>query len=233
MSEGPAPLSVAVVEDDPKVRALVVRTITAEPDLRLVSEHATGEDAAEALIHPNELRSSGHPGAAARIDVVVVDLQLPGIDGIEVVRRLGATPPTPERLMLTAFASEEKVFEAIRAGAAGCLLKRDVPGRLPAAIREVAAGGTVIEPRLARRFWNLFESQVGRAPADPWGLTDAERDVLRLVARGLTNREAGGVLGRTPRQVKLELERVFAKMSVTTRVDAVTAALRAGVIELP
>jgi DNA-binding NarL/FixJ family response regulator len=220
MSDGPAPLSVAVVEDDPKVRALVVRTITAEPDLRLVSEHATGEDAAEAL-------------AAARIDVVVVDLQLPGIDGIEVVRRLGAAPPAPERLMLTAFASEEKVFEAIRAGAAGYLLKRDVPGRLPAAIREVAAGGTVIEPRLARRFWNLFESQVGRAPADPWGLTDAERDVLRLVARGLTNREAGGVLGRTPRQVKLELERVFAKMGVTTRVDAVTAALRAGVIELP
>ncbi len=213
-------LSVAIVEDDPKVRALIVRTLVAEADLSLVSEHATGEDAARVL-----------PGAT--VDVVVVDLQLPGIDGIEVVRRLGQAACPPERLVLTAFAAEEKVFEAIRAGAAGYLLKRDVPGRLPGAIREVAAGGTVIEPRLARRFWNLFESQVGRAPTDPWALTESEREVLRLVARGLTNRETGGVLGRTPRQVKLDLERVFAKMGVSTRVDAVTAALRAGVIELP
>lgn len=213
-------LRVAIVEDDPKVRALIGRILVAEADLQLHSEHPTGEDAIQALV-------------GVTLDVVVVDLQLPGIDGIEVVRRLGAGPRPPERLMLTAFAAEEKVFEAVRAGAAGYLLKRDVPGRLPAAIREVAAGGSVIEPRLARRFWNLFESQVGRAPVDPWALTEAEREVLCLVARGLTNREAGGVLGRTPRQVKLELERLFAKMGVSTRVDAVTAALRAGVIDLP
>ena len=223
MTNEPDPIiRVAIVEDDPKVRTLVARTITDAPSLSLVSEHPTGESAVAALSDPD-----------VDVDVVVVDLQLPGIDGIEVVRRLGALERPPERLMLTAFAAEEKVFEAIRAGAAGYLLKREVPRRLPDAVREVAAGGTVIEPSLARRFWNLLSSQVGRAPADPWGLTASECDVLRLVARGLTNRETGGVLGRTPRQVKLDLERVFAKMGVSTRVDAVTAALRAGVIDLP
>lgn len=223
MAETPeSALRVSIVEDDPKVRALVGATVTGAAGLVLVSEHASGEDAVKFLTDP---------GLA--VDVVVIDLQLPGIDGIETVRRLGARPRPPERLMLTAFAAEEKVFEAVRAGAAGYLLKRDVPGRLPDAIREVAAGGTVIEPRLGRRFWNLLSSQVGRAPVDPYGLTPAELAVLHLVARGLTNREAGGVLSRTPRQVKLELERIFVKIGVSTRVDAVTAALRAGLIELP
>lgn len=212
------PIRVALIEDDPRASRLVTRTIEAERDLVLAGAFDSGESAL-AAVHAGE------------VDVVVVDLELGGIDGVETSRRLGELDPPPERLILTAFASEDKVFSAIRAGAAGYLLKRDVPARLPPAVREVFAGGTVIEPRLARRFWNLFDAAKGSAP-HAVSLTSEELDVLMLVARGLTNREASGVLGRTPRQVKLQLERIFAKMGVRTRVDAVTAALRAGLIRL-
>ncbi|MBI2897613.1 MAG: response regulator transcription factor [Deltaproteobacteria bacterium] len=213
------PIRVALIEDDARTSRLVARTIEEQADLALAGAFDSGE-AAIAAVRPGE------------VDVVVVDLELGGIDGVETSRRLGELDPPPERLILTAFASDDKVFGAIRAGAAGYLLKRDVPERLPPAVREVFAGGTVIEPRLARRFWNLFDAARGSCANDAVALTAEELDVLMLVARGLTNREASGVLGRTPRQVKLQLERIFVKMGVRTRVDAVTAALRAGLIRL-
>jgi DNA-binding NarL/FixJ family response regulator len=100
------------------------------------------------------------------------------------------------------------------------------------AVRDVHAGGTVIDPSLARRFWNLFRSQEGHVPADPYGLTPDEVEVLALVGRGLTNPEVGRAIGRTRRAVKFDLERIYRKLGVTSRVDAVVKAVAAGLVKL-
>jgi DNA-binding NarL/FixJ family response regulator len=135
-------------------------------------------------------------------------------------------------LILTTFADADKVLEAMRRGAAGYLVKGVGADRLLAAVREVAAGGTVIEPRLARRFWNLFEASRGHADPDALGLSDDEVTVLNLVARGLTNPEVGHTLGTTRRRVKAHLESIYVKLAVSSRVEAVLKATAAGLVEL-
>jgi DNA-binding NarL/FixJ family response regulator len=163
--------------------------------------------------------------------VLLLDIELPGMSGLAVVAALGGRTPA-EILMLTTFDDERKVYQAVCGGAAGYLTKRSPVARIALAIRDVHAGGTVIDPGLARRFWNYFQSQAGRAAADPYGLTADEREVLSLVGRGLTNPEVGRTVGRTRRAVKVDLERIFRKLGVGNRVDAVVKAVAAGLIEL-
>jgi DNA-binding NarL/FixJ family response regulator len=183
---------------------------------------------------------------------VLLDLELPGIGGVEVVKRLGPAHPEVEVLILTSFEDEERVYETIRAGASGYLVKGAEVARIVAAIQEVVAGGTVIEPRIARRFWNYFKSvepggglvppapsgappphdAAPAAPAAAFGLTDFERDLLQMIAKGLSNAEAGRVLDVERRTVRTHLGHIYAKMGVSSRVEAVVKALRAGVVTL-
>jgi len=160
-----------------------------------------------------------------------LDLELPGMDGIEVTQDLTPTQRGMEILVLTSFADESKVFEAIRAGAAGYLVKGLAPSSLQQAIREVLAGGTVIEPRLAKRFWNLFASERGKENSQ-YGLTPEELEVLTLVGRGLSNPETAQALGASRRSIKSHLEKIYRKLDVSNRVEATVRALRAGLIEL-
>ncbi|MHB8877273.1 MAG: response regulator transcription factor, partial [Myxococcaceae bacterium] len=140
-----------------------------------------------------------------------------------------------EVLILTSFDDEQKVYEAIQAGASGYLVKRVGPEKIRSGIHEVMEGGTVLEPIIAKRFWNYFQSikATPKQPAAvPWGLSALELQVLQYVAKGLSNAEVGQVMTLERRTVRTHLSHIYRKMSVNSHVDAVVLALRAGVVDL-
>jgi DNA-binding NarL/FixJ family response regulator len=208
-----------VCEDDHRLRAHLCRLLDRDPGMDRVGDAPSAEE------------TQAHLGSGD-VDVLLLDLELPGMDGLELLGRLPGPPRGPEVLILTTFADADKVLEAMRRGAAGYLVKGVPADKLLAAVREVAAGGTVIEPRLARRFWNLFEASKGHRDRDALGLSDDEVDVLNLVARGLTNPEVGQTLGTTRRRIKAHLESIYRKLEVSSRVEAVLKATAAGLVEL-
>jgi two-component system response regulator DegU len=215
----PSPIGtrVLVCEDDARLREVLCRGLAAA-GLAVVGGYGTGEDAVAAALRDPP-------------SVLLLDLELPGMSGLEVIAALVGKVPS-EILVLTTFADERQVYLAICGGAAGYLTKRTPLAQLIVAIGEVHAGGTVIDPALARRFWNYFQSQSGQGGADPYGLTPEELEVLALVGRGLTNPEVGRVIGRTRRAIKLDLERIYRKLGVSNRVDAVVKAVARGLIKV-
>lgn len=223
-----APVRIALVEDQPALLKQLQRALSRFEELEIVATAQDGERAVELL-------------PEARPDVVLLDLELPDFNGIEVTRRLLRRIPETAILILTSFDDEQKVYEAIQAGASGYLVKRVGPEKIRASIHEVLAGGTVLEPLIARRFWNHFQSvgpgagTAGQEPAavtDPWDLTPTELEILRFLAKGLTNAEVGEVLTLEVRTVRRHLARLYRKMGVDSHVAAVVAGLRAGIIEL-
>jgi DNA-binding NarL/FixJ family response regulator len=213
---------VYLVEDQPALRRMLEKSLGGYPELAVTGSAEEGTAALAAI-------------EADTPDLVLADLELPGIDGIALTRALKARRPSLEVLILTTFDDEQKVFQALQAGASGYLVKRLGPEKIRDAILEVMAGGTVLEPRIARRFWNYFDSvkaAAGTPPHDPWGLTDAEREVLRFVAKGLTNPEVAKVMGTTRRAVRTHLTHLYSKMGVSSHVEAVVLALRHGLVEL-
>ena len=207
-----------ICEDQQRFRRVLRRALEAEPDLQVAGEAPDGEEACRLV-------------RAVATEVLLLDLELPGMNGLEVVRTLRPERPELEILILTSFADEDRVFEAMRLGAAGYLVKGGAPSRIGEAIRQVVAGGCVIEPRLARRFWNLFVAEQGRS-RETYGLTSDELEVLTLVARGLSNPEAARALGASRRAVKAHLESIYRKLGVQSRVQASVLALQAGLITL-
>ena len=222
MSEQPRPKTrVFVVEDQPQLLKNLLKVLALFPELEVVGTAQEGEAGVEQMVKLVP-------------DLVLLDLELPGIDGIEVTRRLKRRAPTVEVLILTSFDDEQKVYEAIQAGASGYLVKRVGPDKIRSGIHEVMAGGTVLEPLIARRFWNYFHSvQVKKAePDNPWGLSPTEFDVLKYVAKGLSNAEVGRVMELERRTVRTHLSHIYKKMGVNSHVDAVVLALKAGIVEL-
>jgi DNA-binding NarL/FixJ family response regulator len=212
---------VFVVEDQPQLLKNLVKVLGLFPELELVGTAQEGEDGVEQMVK-------------LLPELVLLDLELPGIDGIEVTRRLKRRAPSVEVLILTSFDDEQKVYEAIQAGASGYLVKRVGPDKIRSGIQEVMAGGTVLEPIIARRFWNYFHSlQAKKAqPDNPWNLTPTEFDVLKYVAKGLSNAEVGSVMQLERRTVRTHLSHIYRKMGVNSHVDAVVLALKAGIVEL-
>ena len=211
---------ILICEDDPRFSKLLAKVLNAEEDFQVVGQCPSGEEACRVVRQ-----------ARARPDLLLLDLELPGMDGIHVIEDLLPTLPGLEVLVLTSFADETKVFEAMRAGAAGYLVKGIAPGQLKQAIRDVLRGGTVIEARLARRFWSYFASVKGHG-GQTHGLTAEELEVLTLVGTGLSNPEAAAALGSSRRTIKTHLERIYRKLGVSGRVEATVKALAAGLIEL-
>lgn len=212
---------VFVVEDQPQLRRHLLKVLQGFEELEVIGAAQDGEEGVEAV-------------AKLRPDLLLLDLELPGIDGIEVTRRVKRLGFELEVLILTTFDDEVKVYEAMQAGASGYLVKRVGPEKIRAGIRDVMAGGTVVEALIARRFWNYFHSvQAQRSgSANPWGLLPVELEVLAYVAKGLSNAEVGRVMSLERRTVRTHLSHVYAKMGVNSHVDAVVLALKAGVIEV-
>jgi DNA-binding NarL/FixJ family response regulator len=217
---------------EPKTRVYVVEDQA--PLLRNLLKVLSTFDEVEVVGSAQE----GEAGVAEMVklkpDVVLLDLELPGIDGIEVTRRVKRAGLRTEVLILTSFDNETKVYEAIQAGASGYLVKRVGPDKIRSGIKEVMEGGTVLEALIAKRFWNYFQSVQAR-PAraeNPWDLSPVEFEILRYVAKGLSNAEVGQVMTIERRTVRTHLSHLYKKMGVNSHVEAVVMALKAGVVEL-
>ncbi|HUU02368.1 MAG TPA: response regulator transcription factor [Myxococcota bacterium] len=215
------PIEVVVIEDDPRTLKSLVRLLGSYPEFEVVGSALSGE--------------AGLASVAALLpQLVLLDLELPDTNGIEVTQKIKAGHPEIEVLILTSFEDEAKVYKAVQAGASGYLVKRIAPERIREAILEVMQGGVVIEPRIARRFWNYFKSVQGGAPAggeEPI-LSEIECDILQMIARGLTNQEAGRVLSLKRRTVRTHLSHIYRKLDTSSRAEAVVEALKRGLINV-
>lgn len=208
-----------IVDDHPIVREGLRGMLAAEPGLEVAAEAASGDEAV--ALAPR-----------VRPDVILMDLRMPGGDGVSAIERLG---PGHRVLVLTTFEDDADIVRAVRSGAAGYLLKDASRTDLAAAIRDVAAGRTVLSPSVSARLAAVRASEEREASAAsaPAVLSAREAEVLALVARGLTNAEIGARLFIGQATVKTHLLRVFAKLEVSDRTAAVMAAIERGVLPPP
>ena len=210
---------VLVADDHALVRSGIVGLLEAA-DLEVVGEAGDGNEAVEAA-------------KRLRPDVVLMDIRMPGLDGIEATARVAASPDPPRVLVLTTFDLDEYVYRALQAGASGFLLKDAPPERLVDAVRTVARGESLLAPALTRRLIEryLASPQPGEPVADPAAdLTPREREVWLLVARGLSNQEIGQRLFLSEATVKAHITRLLAKLGLRDRVQAVVAAYESGLV---
>ena len=208
-------IRVLLVDDEELVRSGLRLILSTEPDLEVVAEAADGELA----LTMAELHQP---------DVVMLDIRMPGLDGIEVARRLAASGSPARVVVLTTFDNDEYVYGALRAGASGFLLKDAPATQLVSAIRAAAAGDAVLAPSVTRRVVDeLGRRQAPVAIQRLDVLTDRERDVLTLMAEGCSNAEIGDRLFITEGTVKTHVARILVKLGVRDRLQAVVLAYQA------
>jgi DNA-binding NarL/FixJ family response regulator len=207
---------ILLADDQALVRGGLRLILDAEPDLEVVAEAEDGRRAVELAL-------------ATRPDVALMDVRMPGLDGIEATRRLLAAAPAARVLMLTTFDLDEYVVDAFRAGASGFLLKTAPPDQLVAAVRTVRAGDALLAPESTRR---LIEraAQPARVPPALDELTAREHEVLRALARGLTNAEIAAELVVEASTVKSHVASVLSKLGLRDRVHAVVFAYESGLV---
>ncbi|RKH71845.1 DNA-binding response regulator [Corallococcus interemptor] len=235
------PIRVFVVEDQTKILKNQLRLFEGHPDIDIVGTALSGE---AALVEVEREQP----------DVLLLDLGLPRMSGIDVTREVKARFPKVEILIFTIFDEEDKVLEAVKAGASGYLLKGATVDKIVEAIKEVRAGGTVIQPNLARRLLRHFrvEPDTAPVPTEPLPVTesapasdeasahepllkplsDREREILQLIAKGVSNSEAARLLSLSKATIRTHLEHIYRKLEVTNRVEAVTEGIRKGLISV-
>ncbi len=197
-------IRVAIVDDHAVVRRGLETLLTAEDDIDVVGTAGDGA-AAHALLD------------TASPDVFLMDLSMPGVDGVEATRRIVADAPHVHVVVLTSFADRKRILDALEAGASGYLLKDSDPAEVASAIRAAAAGNSPLDPKAARV---LLDARRERAPAAGVRLTAREREVLGFVARGLANKQIARQLGISERTVKAHLTSVFQAIGVMDRTQA-------------
>ena len=213
-------IRVLVVDDQALVRAGFVKLLEPEPDLRVVGEAGDGSAAVEAA-------------ARTRPDVILMDIRMPRLDGIEATRRIRAARVAPRVLVLTTYDLDEYVFDALKAGASGFLLKDAPADQLLAGIRVVAAGDALLAPQVTKRLIEEFARRPTPPPDGPAelaALTAREREILILIARGLTNSEIAGDLVLGESTVKTHVGNILSKLRLRDRVQAVVLAYETGLI---
>ena len=212
--------SVLIADDQALVRVGLRKVLESEPELTVVGEAVDGEDATAA---------AGRLGP----DVVLMDIRMPRLDGLEATRRiLAALQPPPRVLMLTTFDLDEYVFDALRAGASGFLLKDVPPEQLVAGVRVVNEGDALLAPLVTRRLIESFVRDHREPHALPGlqDLTAREREIFELLARGLSNAEIAERLVVSGTTVKTHVARVLSKLGARDRIQAVVLAYEAGVV---
>lgn len=217
-------ISLVIVDDQAMVRAGFAAILDAQPDFEVVGQ---AEDGAAAVELSHRLRP----------DVVLMDIRMPGTNGLEATRLLMDPPPRidhrPRVIILTTFDIDEYVHDALAAGASGFLLKDALPADLVQAVRVVAAGDALLAPSVTRRLLDRFAAQ--RAPSDKHALrlsdlTDREREILVGIGRGLSNTEIAAELYIAEQTVKTHITRIFSKLHLRDRVQAVILAYDAGLV---
>jgi DNA-binding NarL/FixJ family response regulator len=213
-------IRVALVDDQELVRTGFRMMLDAQPDMTVTGEAADGA-AAVRLARPET------------VDVVVMDVRMPGLDGVAATRRICAAGPRPRVLMLTTFDLDEYAFAALKAGASGFLLKDVPPQELLFAIRSVHSGDSVVAPSTTRRLIDRFVPML-EPPAEPpselTDLTEREREVLVQVAAGLSNAEIAAKLFVSEATVKTHVGRILAKLGLRDRVQAVVMSYESGLV---
>ncbi|GAA1610317.1 response regulator [Actinoplanes couchii] len=212
-------IRVLVVDDQPMIRAGIHAILDSQTDMSVVGEAENGRVAVDRA-------------RSLRPDVVLMDVRMPELDGLAATRQiLGATGPTPRVLMLTTFDIDDYVYEALRAGASGFLLKDSEPEELMRAVRVVTNSEALLSPRITRR---LIENFIGTQPTPPStalnALTDREREVLTHVAMGMSNAEIARELFIAEQTIKTHVSRILHKLSLRDRVHAVVFGYENGLV---
>jgi DNA-binding NarL/FixJ family response regulator len=215
-----ARIRIVLADDHPVVREGLASMLETQPDFEVAGQAETGSTAV-ALV------------ASHRPDVLLLDLEMPGLDGVGVLHRLREAGSPTRVIVFTVFDTDDRIVTAVEAGAAGYLLKGAPRAEVFAAVRTVAAGGSLLTPVAASAVLRRVrgETAASATPAPP-ALTPRERAVLEQLARGLGNKQIGAALGISERTVKFHVSSVFAKLGAGNRTEAVTRAAQAGLISL-
>jgi DNA-binding NarL/FixJ family response regulator len=210
------PIRVLVVDDHAVVREGLRAFLELQDGIEVAGDAADGDEAIEAA-------------ARLRPDVVLMDLVMPRLDGVAAMRALRECVPRARVIVLTSFVDDDKLLPALRAGAAGYLLKNAQPQELARAVRAAHAGEALLDPVVAARVVDALAADGGDEPLA--ALTPRERDVLRLIGRGFPNKQIARELGLTESTVKTHVGHVLAKLGVTDRTQAAVVAVRAGLVD--
>jgi DNA-binding NarL/FixJ family response regulator len=205
-------IRVLVVDDHPVVRQGLIAILGYEPDIEVVGDAADGEDAVRQILE-------------RRPDVVLLDLRLPKFDGVEVMRQVRPQAPQVRFLVLTTYDTDEYIGPALAAGAQGYLLKDALPDELARGIRAVMRGAAALEPAVAAR---LLERMAEGERGDE--LSERELEVLRLLVAGASNKAVAAQLNLSENTIKTHISRIFAKLDVQSRAEAVAVALQRGLV---
>lgn len=208
------PIRVLIADDHPVVRQGLRTFLRTQKDIDVAGEASDGETA---VAEARRLRP----------DVVLLDLVMPRVGGLEALRRIRTAAPSARVIVLTSFADDQKLFPAIEAGAAGYLLKDVAPSELAEAVRIVHRGEALLHPALTARLMRQFQE---RRDAPDERLTKSELEVLRLVARGLSNRSIAGELVVSEKTVKTHVSNILAKLELADRTQAAVYAVREGLV---
>ena len=211
-------IRILLVDDHRIVREGLISMLSLQSDMLVVGETATGS---EVLPLVKRLRPT----------IVLLDLEMPDLDGVSVLEKLHPAFPAIRVIILTAYGSDERILDAVRAGARGYLLKSAGLSEVLNAVRVVAGGGSLLEPDVTERLLDSMERML-RSGKIPMTLTERERAILTLIARGLPNKTIGIELGIAERTVKFHATIIFQKLGVSNRVEAVAKALHDHLINL-
>jgi len=211
-------ITVALIDDDALIREGLRMILDQAGDIEIV---ATGSDGLQAVRIARDVRP----------DLMLIDIRMPNLDGIDATRQITAEPDPPRIIILTTFELDEYVFQALRAGASGFLLKRTEPERLVDAIRIVADGEALLSPSVTRRLIDEFSKRPPSvAPERLSVLTDRESEVLVCIARGLSNQELAQQLGIAGNTVKTHVKRILTKLGARDRAQAIVIAYESGLM---
>jgi len=201
-------ISVSIVEDNPQVRGSLAKLIDGAPGFRCVSRHGSAE---EALLEIPKVKP----------EVVLMDINLPGINGVECVRRLKPQLPGAQIIMLTVYQNTEHIFNALAAGATGYMLKQTPPAELLDAIKEVQAGGSPMSSHIARKIVQSFQHPVAAPSAEAQTLSPREAEVLELLAKGFLYKEIAEQMKVSYATVHTHIRHIYEKLHVRSRTEAV------------
>lgn len=201
------PIEIAIVEDDAGLRESLVALVRRAPGLRCVADYGTAEAALEGI-------------PAAQPDVVLVDINLPGMSGIELVARLKTKTPKLQVMMITMYEDCDQIFASLQAGATGYLLKRSQPAEIIQAIEQLASGGSPMSPEIARKVVSFFHKTPTQA-AGVSELTKRETEILTQLAKGYLYKEIADNMGIGIETVRTHLQHVYGKLQVHSRTEAV------------
>jgi DNA-binding NarL/FixJ family response regulator len=209
------PIRILVADDHPVVRDGLVAILSTQPDFQVVGEAATGQEVVQQV-------------AALKPEVLLLDLEMPELDGVEALKQLQATNAQVRAIVFTAFDTDERILGAVQAGAQGYLLKGAPREELFNAVRVVHAGGSLLQPVVASKLLQRVRQPTTEVEA----LTPREQEVLELMARGLQNKEIAAALAISQRTVKFHVSSIMGKLGAGNRTEAVAMAAQQGLVDL-